>query len=678
VQLSIIIVNYNVKHFVEQCLHSVYKALKGIEAEVFVVDNNSVDGSAALIKEKFPQVILIENKVNAGFSKANNQAIRLSKGKYVLLLNPDTVVQEDTFSKTLAFMGNTPDAGGLGVKMVDGKGNFLPESKRGLPTPEVAFYKIFGLSKLFPKSKRFGRYHLTYLDKNKIHQIDVLSGAFMLLRKETLDKCGLLDEDYFMYGEDIDLSYRIVLSGYKNYYFPDTCIIHYKGESTKKSSINYVFVFYRAMAIFARKHFSSGRAQLFSFIINFAIYLRAGISISWRVAKQLFVPALDFSFIVAGLFIVKEFYEKQVKFISGEGAYVSHLVKWAFLAYSLIWILSIFFSGGYDKPIKLKRIVRGVIVGMAVILIGYSLLPEEYRFSRALILLGSASTLLSVLLLRLIFHLTKMKGYILWQSEHKRIAVVGSSDEYKRVSDLLKETGAKTSFVGFVSIDEMTANNNIEQTQNTSAAHSMQQLSNKLESHKNAESQLGNINQLNEVIEIHQIQEIIFCAKNLSSQQIISHMLQMVSSHVDFKIAPPESLSIIGSNSIDTAGDLYVIDFNSVSKPHNKRNKRVFDLLSSVTLLALFPIVIFTQKNPLVFFKNLFLVLFGVKTWVGYEAGADPRLPSIKKAVIVPYAHLRVTDPETKNKINLSYSKDYNVEKDLKIVLRNFRFLGAV
>jgi O-antigen biosynthesis protein len=648
VQLSIIIVNYNVKHFVEQCLHSVYKALKGIEAEVFVVDNNSVDGSATLIKEKFPQVILIENKVNAGFSKANNQAIRLSKGKYVLLLNPDTVVQEDTFVKTLDFMENTPDAGGLGVKMVDGKGNFLPESKRGLPTPEVAFYKIFGLAKLFPKSKRFGRYHLTYLDKNKTHQIDVLSGAFMLLRKETLDKCGLLDEDYFMYGEDIDLSYRIVLSGYKNYYLPDTCIIHYKGESTKKSSINYVFVFYRAMAIFARKHFSSGRAQLFSFIINFAIYLRAGISISWRVAKQLFVPALDFSFIVAGLFIVKEFYEKQVKFIGGEGAYAPHLVKWAFLAYSLIWILSIFFSGGYDKPIKLKRIIRGVIVGMAVILIGYSLLPEAYRFSRALILLGSASTLLTILLLRLIFHLAKMKGYILWQSEHKRIAVVGSSDEYKRVSDLLKETGAKTSFVGFVSIDG------------------------------NGENQLGNINQLNEVIEIHQIQEIIFCSKDLSSQQIISHMLQMVSSHVDFKIAPPESLSIIGSNSIDTAGDLYVIDFNSVSKPHNKRNKRVFDLLSSISLLALFPIVIFTQKSPLGFFKNLFLVLLGVKTWVGYEAGADPRLPSIKKAVLAPYAHLPITDPETKNKINLSYSKDYNVEKDFKIVLRNFRFLGAV
>lgn len=648
VQLSIIIVNYNVKHFVEQCLYSVYKALKGIEAEVFVVDNNSVDGSVALIKEKFPQVILIDNKVNAGFARANNQAIRQSKGKYILLLNPDTVVQEDTFSKTLAFMDSRPDAGGLGVKMVDGKGNFLPESKRGLPTPAVAFYKIFGLARLFPKSKRFGHYHLTYLDKNKTHAVDVLSGAFMLLRKDALDKCGLLDEDYFMYGEDIDLSYRLMLGGYKNYYYPDTCIIHYKGESTRKSSINYVFVFYRAMAIFARKHFSGGRARLFSFIINFAIYLRAAISISWRVAKQLFVPALDFAFIFAGLFLVKEYYEKQIKFTSGESAYLPHLVKWAFLCYSLIWVLSIFFSGGYDKPIKLKRIVRGTVVGMGLILIGYSLLPEAYRFSRALILLGSASTLFVLLALRLILHFTKMKGYVLWQSEHKRIAVVGSPDEYKRVSGLLKETGAKASFVGFVSVDEA------------------------------GENQLGNITQLNEVIEIHQVQEIIFCSKDLSSQQIISHMLQLVSAAVDFKIAPPESLSIIGSNSIDTAGDLYVIDFNSVSKPHNKRNKRVFDLISAITLLALLPIVIFAQKKPLHFLYNLFMVLAGAKTWVGYEAGADPRLPSIKKAVLAPYAHLNVTNSETKNKINLSYSKDYTVEKDLKIMLLNFRQLGAV
>jgi len=220
-KLSIIIVNYNVRHFLDQCLTSVRRAVSGIDADVWVVDNNSVDGSVRMVKEKFPEVKLIANKDNVGFSSANNQAIRESNGEYVLLLNPDTIVEDDTFTKIISFMDAHPDAGGLGVKMIDGKGNFLPESKRGLPTPDVAFYKIFGLSTFFPRSKTFGKYHLGYLDKDEIHEVEILSGAFMFMRRETLDKTGLLDEDFFMYGEDIDLSYRIIKAGYKNYYFPE-------------------------------------------------------------------------------------------------------------------------------------------------------------------------------------------------------------------------------------------------------------------------------------------------------------------------------------------------------------------------------------------------------------------------------------------------------------------------
>ena len=179
-KLSIIIVNYNVEHFLEQCLHSVRKAVKNIPAEVFVVDNSSVDGSIEMVKKKFPEVKIIANEKNVGFSRANNQAIREANGEYILLLNPDTVVQEDTFEKTIKFMDEKKDCGALGVTMLDGKGNFLPESKRGLPTPSVAFYKVFGLSFLFPHSKAFGKYHLGYLDKNKTHEVDVLAGAFML------------------------------------------------------------------------------------------------------------------------------------------------------------------------------------------------------------------------------------------------------------------------------------------------------------------------------------------------------------------------------------------------------------------------------------------------------------------------------------------------------------------
>ncbi len=233
-ELSIIIVNYNVKHFLEQCLNSVYKATNGIEAEIIVIDNNSVDGSLNLIREKFKDVILVSNKKNTGFSVANNQGIKMAKGNNILLLNPDTVVQEDTFIKCLEFLDNHKDAGALGVKMYDGNGRFLPESKRGLPTPLVAFYKIFGLAYLFPQSKVFGNYHLGFLSKNEDHKVDILSGAFMMIKKEVLEKVGLLDEAFFMYGEDIDLSYKALKKGYSNYYLGDVKIIHFKGESTDK------------------------------------------------------------------------------------------------------------------------------------------------------------------------------------------------------------------------------------------------------------------------------------------------------------------------------------------------------------------------------------------------------------------------------------------------------------
>jgi GT2 family glycosyltransferase len=274
-QLSVIIVNYNVKYFLEHCLLSVLYASKNVKAEIFVVDNLSQDGSVEMVKEKFPWVKLIANKENVGFSKANNQAIKIAKGEYILLLNPDTVVEEACFNKVVSFMDQTPDAGAVGVKMIDGSGKFLPESKRGLPTPDVAFYKIFGLAALFPKSKRFGKYHLGFLDKNETHKVDVLAGAFMMVRKEIIEVTKGFDEVFFMYGEDIDLSYRIQKGGYNNVYFPETRIIHYKGESTKKSSVNYVFVFYKAMIIFAKKHFSQKNAKLFSFFIHLAIYFRA-------------------------------------------------------------------------------------------------------------------------------------------------------------------------------------------------------------------------------------------------------------------------------------------------------------------------------------------------------------------------------------------------------------------
>jgi len=650
-KLSVIIVNYNVKHFLEQCLHSVYKAARGIETEIFVVDNNSVDGSAQLIREKFPNLHFIENKENVGFSKANNQAIRIAKGKYILLLNPDTVVEEDTFSKVIGFMESHPDAGGLGVKMIDGKGTFLPESKRGLPTPWVAFYKIFGLSKIFPNSRKFGKYHLSYLNEDEVHEIDVLAGAFMLMRKETLDKVGLLDETFFMYGEDIDLSYRITLGGYKNYYFPETTIIHYKGESTKKGSLNYIRFFYNAMIIFARKHFSGGKAGIFVFLIQVAIYFRAFISLAKRTFANIYLPVFDAVLILLGFLFITPYWET-VHFGKAD-YYPPEFIKIVVPVYIAIWLTGIFFSGGYKTPVNLYRMVRGIFWGSISILLVYSLVDERFRFSRALILLGSAWAVFSLVLFRLTFHLLGIKKFRLDTKRTKRIAIVGHSKEAARVKQLLESTQIRSELAGFIALDHSDRGQNY----------------------------IGHLDQLSEIIRINRINEIIFCAENISSAQIIRAMLDLTQLDMEYKIAPPESISIIGSNSIHTAGDLYVVNVNAISKQSNRRNKRVFDILASLVLLVLSPVILWFFENKSHFVGNIFSVFKGKKSWVGYisEPGLFENLPVIKNGVLDPanlFAELNL-DAEKKSQLNMIYARDYNFSTDFEILQKGWKKLDC-
>lgn len=653
-KLSIIIVNYNVKYFLEQCLYSVRKASKGIALEVIVVDNNSVDGSVEMLKDKFKDITLIENRKNTGFSVANNQGIAVSKGEYVLLLNPDTVVQEDTFEKIIGFMDEHPEAGGLGVKMIDGKGHFLPESKRGLPTPMVAFFKIFGLARLFPKSKLFGKYHLGYLSNDETHEVDVLAGAFMLMRKEALEKVGVLDETFFMYGEDIDLSYRIQLGGYKNYYFPDTSIIHYKGESTKKSSVNYVFVFYNAMIIFAKKHFSKNNAQVFSFLINIAVYVRAGFAIISRMLSRLVLPFLDATTWYIGLYVIKIYWEHNHRYV--RNAYAPELMQIAVPGYILAWLFSVWLMGGYDKPYKLSRLTRGLFVGTLIIACTYAFVNEDWRFSRAIIILGAFWTVISSLSLRLLLNLIGLKNYKLdGISSEKNIVIVATQEEGRRVLETIKQALSAVNFVGFVHPDK------IYQEQN--------------------DEYLGNIIQLGEIAEVYRIDEIIFSTKNLPLQEIIHSMAMVKNTNVDYKIAPEESLFIIGSNSVDNPGDLYTIDINfNINKPQHIRNKQIFDILVSVLLIFTFPIHLLFQKKPLQLLINCWDVLRLKKSWVGYiNTTIDNRhLPNIKKGVLNPGDGLKKAlplDEHTSKRLNLLYAKHYQLEKDVILIWRAYRRL---
>ena len=510
-QLSIVIVNYNVKHFLLQCLQSVQKAIAGIEAEVFVVDNASSDNSVEMLKDKFPWVILIANKENTGFSYANNQAVKLAKGEFVLLLNPDTLVEEDTFLKCMEFMNQTPDAGALGVKMINGNGEFLPESKRALPIPSVAFYKIFGLSKLFPRSKKFGSYHLTFLDNNKIQSVEVLSGAFMFIRKKVLDETGLLDETFFMYGEDIDLSYRIIKAGYKNYYLPDTRIIHYKGESTKKGSINYVIVFYKAMQIFAKKHFTNQKSFLLTWILNLAIWLRAALAIGKRILSNLLLPILDIVLIYGGMILLAYYWQKQVLYYR-ESFFPDFYFYLVIPCYIAIWVISVVINKGYKKPYSASKTNRGIIVGTIVILLIYAILPETIRFSRAVTVFGAVWTAIAMNTVRYLFHRFKLKSYQYAHSKMRRVLIMGSISETERVS-MLAQIGSQKPEVIYTMKD--TSSSDVK----------------------------------NFVLE-NKINELILCSKDMSVKSIISHFEVLRSCLILFKIAPENEQVIIGSRNI--------------------------------------------------------------------------------------------------------------------------------
>ena len=642
-KLSVIIVNYNVEYFLEQCLNSVKKALTNVNGEVFVVDNNSIDGSVDMVARKFPEYNLIANKDNRGFSKANNQAMLLSDSEYVLLLNPDTVVEEDTFSKIIDFMDAHPDAGGLGVRMLDGKGKFLPESKRGLPTPTVAFYKIFGLSKVFPRSKKFGQYHAGHLSEFETNEIEILSGAFMLMRAEALEKVGLLDEAFFMYGEDIDLSYRIIKGGYKNYYFPETRIIHYKGESTKKSSVNYVFVFYRAMIIFAEKHFSQKNARLFSFLINAAIYFRAFLALASRFIKQAFLPVIDSAILITGLFALTN----QWKMSSIE--FPDSVVNVSIPIYTVIWLLGVLFNGGYDYPIKPLKYFKGITLSTLVILVAYALLPKSWQFSRLYILVGAGWMIGYFLLSRLFLHFAIGRKFSLVRKKNKKFAIVGESNEVKRVTEILKQTNPNIDLIEHVSVGE-----------------------------EKEYGAVGTLNQLDQITYIHDINEIIFCAKDTSAQTIIHWMTAIDSSKIDFKIAQPDSLSLIGSNSIETAGDLYVLNINSITKTENIRSKRTFDLLLSFVFILTSPILAFSYKKPLNFIRNIFRIFFGKLSFVGYlsnNSNQAYQLPRIKKGVLNPNDGLVFEDKTITDKLNLIYARDYSIQKDFGILLKAWKKL---
>lgn len=646
--LSVIIVNYNVRHFLEQALRSVERAIEGVNAEVWVVDNASVDDSVQMVREQFPWVKLIANEGNPGFSIANNQAIRESSGKYVLLLNPDTVVEEDTFQKCLAYCESRPEVGALGVRMVDGAGRFLPESKRGLPIPWVAFTKAFGLSRIFPKSKTFNQYHLGFLDEFETNDVEVLAGAFMWLRRDVLNEIGLLDEDFFMYGEDIDLSYRVIKGGYKNVYFPETSIIHYKGESTKRGSLNYVKTFYQAMIIFAKKHFTGGSARSLIGLMRVAIYLRAALTLVSNFWSKWRLPILDGVGIYGGLVLLKTIW---AQYHFGIPDYYDNRILWQhFPAYTIMWLGGIFLSGGYDRPYELGRLLRGLGISTLILTTIYGLLPGQLRPSRALLLLGAAWAMGWTLVLRAITHLIKFGHLRMGGEESQRLLVVGSAAESERVMQLLQRAGVSRTLLGRVSIGG----------RETDA--------------------IGTDGQLPELVRLYRAEEIIFCSADLPVTRIQRWMARL-GPQIYYKILPEASSSIIGSHRSDRRGTLYTIDVNlRIDEPTQRRSKWLFDKSVALLLFITWPLTLWFMQDRVGLLINAFRVLKGESSWVGY----DPRdrnehlLPRIKRGIVSPaVGDVSGLPPEGLHHLNLLYARDYNVSDDLRLVWEQRRLLGS-
>lgn len=646
-ELSVIIVNYNVKHFLEQCLHSVRQALLKTSGEVIVIDNCSTDNSLSYLQPLFPEVRFVANKENLGFARACNQGLQMSTGRFVLFLNPDTIVPEDSFTTAIRFMDEHPEAGALGSKMLDGSGAFLKESKRAFPSPLTSLFKLFGLSKLFPRSAHFSRYHLGHLDENKHNEVDVLAGAYMLVRKEVLDETGGFDERFFMYGEDVDLSYRIQKSGRKNYYFAGSPIIHFKGESTRKGSMNYVRMFYSAMSLFVRKHYGGSRAGLFSSLIHLAIWFRAGLSAIGQFIRRMGLPLIDAGLIILSFWLMTKIWPQYVR---PDIEYDNRLLWMAIPGFTLFYLVTAYYAGLYDKWYRWSGLIRSTAVATISLLAAYSLLPEQYRFSRAIVLFGAILAFLLISLLRLLLIKTDVISSEKHKEAHTTFVVAGSAAEYTEVMVLLEEAGFRQQVLGRVAVAD-------------------------------PDSQvIGHISELSSLADRLPFREVIFCQGELSFTAIIE-TLQKLPAGVTARIHASGSRSVVGSDSKDSSGEAFSRENGyQLADPYNLRLKRGIDVLLAAGGLIGFPVLVWLIRHPGRFFINIIQVLSGRKTWIGYT-GVAGELPKIRKCVlgcngIPPHQSLQLT-AEILHRADYWYARDYTPSTDIKLIFRFYRNLGG-
>ena len=567
--LSVIIVNYNVRAFLENALVALRESMKRIDGEVFVVDNASDDGSVEMLRQKFPGIRSIVNPRNLGFAAANNIALRQCRGEYILLLNPDTLVQEDTMESMIDFLQNHPDVGLAGCKILNPDGTLQLACRRTFPRPWVAFSKIVGLSALFPRSKLFGKYNLTYLDAADVNEVDAVSGSFMFLRRKVYEEVGGLDEQFFMYGEDLDWCYRIKEAGWKIFYIPSTQIIHYKGESLKRSDIDEVRVFYQAMKIFARKHFHRG--FFFDVLITIGISLREVIAFLAKSAKPLRAALLDFVIINISLVLGEWIWTGKILGFPSYAYPALIIVPWLVIA-SVIYSLGVYTG----RKLSISRAAGSVLLGY-IALSALTYFFKQYGFSRMVVLISGVVNIIALPGWRLVARsLSRSPEHRRTSLFGRRTLIVGARESGQEVLRKLRSNiDGGYDVVGFIEIDRSRIGEKVSGVEI-----------------------LGTIDNIGKVIEEYRATEVIFSTGFLTYGDILSVISRSKHRTVNYRLVPSSLEVIIGKTHIDELDDIPLVEIEyNINRFANRVFKRLFDAVCGTLLLVtIYPIIALERR----------------------------------------------------------------------------------
>lgn len=636
--ISIVIVNYNVKDFLLECLRSVENSTGGLNVETIVVDNDSKDGSVEFLKPLFPNVKFISLKENVGFGRANNIGFKESKGKYILILNPDTILEETTLSTMYDYMEKHGEVGISGCKVLNSDGSFQPACRRGFPTPWASFSKLFGLQKLFPGSKLFGKYNQTFRSVDETYYIDAVIGAFMFCRREVIEQTGGFDPDFFMYGEDIDLCFRAHKAGWKIAYVHSCSIIHYKGESTRRSSINDVKHFYNAMEIFTKKHYS--RSFLFLIFLRLGIFLRSVIAYLSRYRQDIALILYDLAAINGSMLLAS--YVWRDRFF----AFPDYAYPTVFIVVSVVLAVSMTAIGEYfEGEHTARRSFFGLMISF-FILSSLTYFFKEYAFSRGVLLLtiGFTTVLTSLMRLGLSVY-EKTAG----RQSDRRIALVGINNQTEKIIQSLQSADIiNADIVGMIGMrDDYPPN-------------------------KSNIPMLGSIDYLERIISDKQIQDVIITDPNLKKYELIKILGRVSKSRVRFHVSSEYEEFVASKIAADISGEQPAAFKYNLTKLRYMMAKRLIDIGASIFLLTIgLPVLYLLVHDKAKHIRNLWLALRGKYSIVGLYP-VDDQI-SAGKTGLTGIAH--ISRPERLSKeairsLNTYYIQNFTLSLDLDIILK--------